>query len=411
MKATIITVGDEILIGQVIDTNSAWLGGELNQLGVDVVEILSVSDKAVAITDALDRAFGISDVIIMTGGLGPTKDDITKKTIADYFGVEMYFDEATHDKIKALFERFGRTMTDMHKVQCYMPKNATLLNNDMGTAPGMMFAKGEKLLFSMPGVPFEMKYIFENGIKAVLHARNEGKSFVFHKTIMTSGIGESFIAEKVEHISDGFPEGLSLAYLPSLGSVRLRITGKGTRPGIKDDVLRYAGIIEKEISKYVYGYDNEALESAVKRHFDKLGWTLATAESCTGGYLSHKLTSIPGSSSYFQGGVVSYSNELKMKLLGVKKETLENHGAVSEQTVIEMANGAKKLNGASVGIGISGIAGPDGGTPDKPVGTIWYAIALPDDTTNAYLLKATKDRGKNIEYTATMVMSRLLSLI
>ena len=411
MNACIITVGDEILIGQVVDTNSAWLGIELNKLGIDVLEILSVSDKATAISEAIDRSIGKCDVIIMTGGLGPTKDDITKKAIAEYFHASMIFSEATYVKIKAIFERFGREMSDLHKEQCYMPTNAILLDNDMGTAPGMMFAIGEQLLFSLPGVPFEMKSIFSKGIMPILQRRDDNKSTIFHRTLMTSGIGESFIAEKIEAITDTFPPHLSLAYLPSLGSVRLRITGKGKDTDVINEVLKYAGIIENEVANYVYGYDDEPLEAAVKRRFDDRQLTLATAESCTGGYLSHKLTSVPGSSSYFQGGVVSYSNELKEKLLGVKAQTLMQHGAVSEETVVEMALGAKLLNRADIGIGISGIAGPDGGTQEKPVGTIWFAIALPTGETKTFLLKATKDRLKNIEYTTTMVMSRLLSLI
>lgn len=411
MKAIIITIGDEILIGQVVDTNSAWLGTELNALGCEVVRIVSVGDGAGAIRKALDDSWADADVLILTGGLGPTKDDITKKTIADYFGTGMRFDEPTHEKIKQLFQRFNRPMTDLHKEQCYMPENAVLLDNDMGTAPGMLFSKEDKLLFSLPGVPYEMKYIFEHGIKPMLEEKNKNSFFVYHRTLMTAGIGESFLAEKIAHLAEDFPSEISLAYLPSLGSVRLRISGKSTRPEIRKEVEHCAGILEEAVKKFVYGYDNEPLESAIKITFDRLQIGLATAESCTGGFLAHKLTSIPGSSSYFQGGVVSYSNDLKMKLLGVSPQTLSEFGAVSEQTVKEMAEGAKRINGADVGIGISGIAGPDGGTPEKPVGTIWYAIALPDGRTEAYLLKATKDRSKNIEYTSTMVMSRLLSLL
>lgn len=408
MNATIITVGDEILIGQVVDTNSAWLATQLIGLGVDVREILSISDKEAAIIEALERAFVLSDLVFMTGGLGPTKDDITKKAIANYFGVEMFFHEPTYEVIKALFKRFNRTMSESHKEQCFMPTNAQILPNNMGTAPGMMFQKGEKLLFSMPGVPYEMKAIFNDNIHSILKEKIGTSAYIFHRTLMTVGQGETTLADQIQYIVDTFPPEISIAYLPGLGSVRLRITGKSGDPSIKEAVNYFAGLIENEVAYYVYGYENESLEAAVKRLIDAKKWTLATAESCTGGYLAHRLTSIPGSSSYFQGSVVSYSNSIKQSLLGVKAETLVTFGAVSEETVLEMANGCKNRLQVDVAISISGIAGPDGGTPEKPVGTIWFAIAYPGEETKAYKLAASKDRLKNIEYTANVIMGKLL---
>lgn len=408
MNATIVTVGDEILIGQVVDTNSAWLGSQLVSLGIDVAEIRSISDKEEPILEAIGTAFQQSDLVFMTGGLGPTKDDITKKAIAKYFNASMVFHEPTFEVIKAMFIRFNRSMSESHMEQCYMPDNAVILPNNMGTAPGMLFHQGEKMLFSMPGVPFEMKAIFEDNIKEILIQKTGNTAFIHHRTLMTVGQGETALADKIQYIVDTFPPQISMAYLPSLGSVRLRITGKSTSPSIKEEVEHYASLVEKEVDYYVYGYDNETLEDAVKRMIDQKKWTLATAESCTGGYLAHRLTSIPGSSSYFQGSIVSYSNTVKQNLLGVKAQTLDSFGAVSEETVLEMAEGCKNRLNVDIAISISGIAGPDGGSPEKPVGTVWFAIAYPGENTKAYKITASKDRLKNIEYAANVIMGKLL---
>lgn len=408
MKAIIVTVGDELLIGQVVDTNSAWLGNRLNGLGLDLVEIRSVSDKSDAIVEAIGTAFSLADIVIMTGGLGPTKDDITKKAIADYFGVEMIFHEETYKRIVAIFEKFGKTLSEAHKDQCLMPTNAQLLRNNMGTAPGMMFEHGGKLLFSLPGVPFEMKSIFEDEMVAILKERIGTSYYIHHRTIMTAGEGETFLADQIEDLLEQFSDEMSIAYLPSLGTVRLRISGKSTTIGIRDSVDKAYEAISTRLSKYVYGSENESLEDALLRLCNRYNLTIGTAESCTGGYLAHRITSVAGSSSYFMGSVVSYSNKIKMNLLGVKAGTLESHGAVSKETVSEMANGGQRLLGTDICISISGIAGPDGGTPEKPVGTIWFGLAYKDRPIYAFKISATKNREKNIEYAANVAMTKVI---
>ena len=408
MKAIIITVGDELLIGQVVDTNSAWLGNKLNGLGLDLVEIRSVSDKSDAIVEAIGTSFANANIVIMTGGLGPTKDDITKKAIADYFGVEMIFHEETYDRIVAIFEKFGKTLSEAHKDQCLMPTNAQLLRNNLGTAPGMMFEHGGKFLFSLPGVPFEMKGIFENEMVAILKEKIGTSYYIHHRTIMTAGEGETFLADQIEDLLEQFTDEISIAYLPSLGTVRLRISGKSTFIGIRNFVDKAYDAISIRLSKYVYGSENESLEEALLRLCNRYNLTVSTAESCTGGYLAHRITSVAGSSSYFMGSVVSYSNNIKMNLLGVRAETLESQGAVSKETVCEMATGGQRLLGTDICISISGIAGPDGGTLEKPVGTIWFGLAYKERQIYAFKISATKNREKNIEYAANVAMTKLI---
>lgn len=408
MKAIIITVGDELLIGQVVDTNSGWLGGKLNGLGLDLIEIRSVSDKSPAIIEAIGKAFENAEIIIMTGGLGPTKDDITKKAIADYFGVEMVFHEETYKRIVAIFEKFGKGLSDSHKDQCLMPTNAQLLKNNLGTAPGMMFENGRKLLFSLPGVPYEMKGIFEDEMFPILKAKIGTSYYIHHRTIMTAGEGETFLADQIEDLLEHFTSEMSIAYLPSLGTVRLRISGKSEFIGIKDSVDKAYEAISDRLAKYVYGGENESLEEALLRLCKVNNLTLSTAESCTGGYLAHRITSVPGSSVFFQGSVVSYSNSIKMNLLGVKADTLDSHGAVSKETVSEMAIGGQKLLGTDICIAISGIAGPDGGTIEKPVGTIWFGLAYKNRPVYAFRVSATKSREKNIEYAANVAMTKII---
>lgn len=407
MKCTIVTIGDEILVGQIVDTNSAWLGVNLNELGVDVIEILSVSDKDAAIKEALDRSLKASDLVLVTGGLGPTKDDITKKSIAEYFGVSMYFHQETFDRLTAIFAKFNRPTSEAHKAQCFMPENAKVLTNEMGTAPGMLFEHNDTVLVSMPGVPFEMKYLFNTHLVPLLKAKIGDSHVVYHKTIMTYGEGESILADKIEEVVSTFPKGISIAYLPSLGYVRLRISGKG---GVEllPQVDAYTEQIVDRIQSNVYGYDNEFMEEAVKRLCIAKNLKLGTAESCTGGFLSHKLTSVPGSSAYFLGGVVSYSNDVKVKQLGVKPETLASFGAVSSETVVEMAEGCLAVLDTDIAISLSGIAGPDGGTAEKPVGTIWIALAQKGFETKSIMIKASKDRINNITYAANVAMGMIL---
>ena len=406
MNAVILTVGDEILIGQVVDTNSAWLGGVLNSEGIVITEILSVGDDINAIIDGLTFALEKADLVIMTGGLGPTIDDITKSAIASFFNVDMVFSEKTYERIVRIFEKYGRTLSESHKDQCYMPQNATLLHNKMGTAPGMLFEYNNKILVSLPGVPFEMKSIVTDELLPLLRSK-PSKLSIKHRTIMTMGEGETTIADMVAQVVQEMPPYIKLAYLPSLGSVRLRLTGQSDNALLLDkEIEKFTSAIVQSLGSLVYGYDDISIEEYLLNLFKSKNLTIGTAESCTGGYIAHKITSVPGSSAYFIGSVVAYTNELKTKLLGVQKSTIDVHGAVSEDTVKEMVQGLLKLIDVEIGIAISGIAGPDGGTIEKPVGTIWMAVGNAKKI-DCIKITASKDRLKNIEYSANFALNRV----
>lgn len=397
MKISILTVGDEILIGQIVDTNSAWMGQQLNLAGARVETVISVGDTMAAIHTGLREAMEQADVILMTGGLGPTKDDITKKALAEYMGVDMVFHDPTFERIKKMFEVWARPMNEAHRLQCYMPANAEILTNKMGTAPGMWMEYEGKVIVSMPGVPYEMQYLMEHEVLPKLKQRFPGQP-IAHRTILTVGEGESHIAEKLEDFEEGLPEGFKLAYLPHIAQVRLRITGTGMDEAALHQILdEKAEILKTRFADIIYGYDKDTLEGAIGNMLKERGLTLATAESCTGGYLAHRITSVAGASDYFLGSVISYANEVKMNVLGVKPETLDTHGAVSEQTVIEMAEGALKVLSADVAIAISGIAGPGGGSDTKPVGLAWMAVSNGTNT-QTFTIRAGKDREKNIQY-------------
>ena len=405
-KAVILTIGDELLIGQTVDTNSAWMGEKLSSLGIDIVEKITVSDSRSGIMSGLERAIEKAEIVLITGGLGPTKDDITKKVMAEYFGMGMRFDEATYERIKKLFARWGRSTTKAHKEQCYMPDGASILENKMGTAPGMLFEQENTIIVSMPGIPYEMKYIMENSVIPLLK-ENYTKHKIVHHTILTAGEGESRIADKIEDIVVRFPENISIAYLPNLGSVKLRLTANGEdETKLKSEVLSFANEIEHNLGDLVYGYDKETLSSAIGKIAIEKGLSIGTAESCTGGLVSSKIVQTAGSSEYFLGSVTTYSNELKHKILGVQLETLETHGAVSEETVKEMVIGANKHLGVDVSVAISGIAGPSGGTEQKPVGTIWIACGN-ESKIDTLKISAGKNRVKNIEYASNYALNVL----
>ena len=409
MKASIVTIGDEILIGQIVDTNSAWIGKQLNDIGIDVVEIMSVKDSKEGILSGLERACQESELILLTGGLGPTKDDITKSVLAAFMDDELTFSEENYSLITKMFERRNITITPAHKAQCYLPSKAELIENKMGTAPGMLFKIGNKTMISMPGVPYEMKYIMEHGVIPMF--KDSSDQVIIHKTIRTAGAGESSIAVRLEEIISSLPESIKIAYLPSLGNVRLRLTGRGSdRTQLQEDIEHASAKIEEKIKELVYGYGDTLLEEALGMIAKDKGVLLSLAESCTGGHIAHKVTSVSGSSAYFEGGVVAYSNEIKEQVLRVSPETLKDHGAVSEQTVLEMLSGVLKLTNTDVGAAISGIAGPTGGTPEKPVGTIWIAYGNKDKKETLKLLLG-KDRIKNIEYATTVVLNLLRKFI
>lgn len=406
MKVHIITIGDEILIGQVIDTNSAWMAQQLNNSGARVIEITTVSDTKEAIKNAMKIASVEADVILLTGGLGPTKDDLTTKAIADFFDVDLVFHQGTWEKIQKLFERWGRDYTPAHKEQCFMPANATILNNKMGTAPGMWIEEKGKVFVSMPGVPYEMKYLMEAEVIPKLIAQFEQKP-IEHRTILTVGEGESRLAHRMEDFENSLPENIKLAYLPGLGSVRLRLTGIDSDENVLNNVLdNKVEEIKKLIPEFIFGYETETLESAVGKLLKEKNLMLSTAESCTGGKVAHKITSVSGSSAYFMGSVIAYDNRVKMAQLNVKEQTLIQHGAVSEETVKEMVIGALDLLKTDIAVSISGIAGPNGGTPEKPVGTIWLAVGN-HKKIQTKKLQLSKDRLKNIEYSAVQALNMI----
>ena len=406
MKAAIITVGDEILIGQIIDSNSAWMAKELNQVGAEILKIISIGDGEQEIIDTISEALKLGDIVLMTGGLGPTKDDITKKAIAKYFNVGMQFDQGTYDRILQLFARWGRKATPEHREQCYMPDNAELLFNKMGTAPGMWFKKDAKVLISMPGVPYEMKYLMKEEILPRLQKTFPGQT-IAHRTILTVGEGESRIANRIQDFETALPAHIKLAFLPDLGKVRLRLTGRGgSTEQLKEELDEKAESLKSLLPELVFGEGTTSLPQAIGQILMEQGKTLASAESCTGGYLGHLLTSTPGSSAYYHGGLIAYSNDIKINQLKVNLDTINQHGAVSEQTVKEMVKGTLDLLKTDIAVAISGIAGPGGGSPEKPVGTIWIAVG-DQNLTETFLLKAGKDRLKNIEYSATYALDRI----
>lgn len=408
MLAEIITIGDEILIGQVVDTNSAWMAAQLNLIGIKVKQVTSVSDDADHITEALKLAEGRADIILMTGGLGPTKDDITKITLARYFNMELRRDPATLAHVTDLFTRFNKPMIEMNRKQADVPEGCTVIQNKNGTAPCMWFENQGRIIVSMPGVPFEMMYLMEEEILPRLQ-RAFKMPAIIHKTILTANIGESFLAVELEAIEDSLPAHIKLAYLPKLGQVRLRISGAGNNEAVlEQEVEHYIQQIITKVRKYVVVEKDIPLEKALLNIMEEKGLTLSTAESCTGGHIAQLITQHPGCSAVFAGGAVTYSNALKMSVLGVKPETLEKHGAVSEDTVKEMALGARHNFNTDYAVAVSGIAGPDGGTDQKPVGTVWIAVAG-RHRVMARLFNFSGRRAQNIERAAVAALSMVLN--
>ncbi|TND08110.1 MAG: competence/damage-inducible protein CinA [Bacteroidetes bacterium] len=378
MEAEIITIGDEILIGQIVDTNSAWLGQQLNLIGIKVKQINSVSDDPQHIVHALDEVKKRSSVIITTGGLGPTKDDLTKKTLKDYFGMDWRTDEDVLRDVEAIFAKFGREVTPVNKLQAQVPAGCITLRNRRGTAPGMWFEQDGKIFISLPGVPFEMKGLMKDEVLPRLKAKFK-LPFIYHKTILTQGIGESMLADMITDWENSLAQlEIKLAYLPSPGLVRLRMTASGDERTIKARINGKLQELQQIIPEFIYGYDAESLEGNLGCVLLEQNKTIAVAESCTGGYISHLLTSVAGSSQYFLGSVVAYANEVKTAQLGVQKEMLEKYGAVSEETAKQMAAGVRENLRADIGVATTGLAGPGGGTEDKPVGMVWIAIATAD---------------------------------
>jgi nicotinamide-nucleotide amidase len=410
MLAEIITIGDEILIGQIVDTNSAWMGRELNKIGVSVKQITSVSDDAEHIVNALNEAQKRANIILITGGLGPTKDDITKLTLSKYFNMPLRRDEETLANVQAIFARLNRPMIDVNTKQADVPDGCVVIQNKNGTAPCMWFEVNGKVVVSMPGVPFEMMYLMEEEILPRIKTKFDLPHIV-HQTILTVGLGESFLAKEIEEIENALPSHIKLAYLPKLGQVRLRLSAKGDNEQIlNQQVQQFASQIINKIENYVVVNDDVPFEKALLDRMKAKNLTLSTAESCTGGYISHLITKHAGSSAVFAGGGVVYSNNLKESILNVNHQTLTEFGAVSEQTVKEMAQGAIIQFKTDYAIAVSGIAGPDGGTPDKPVGTVWIAVANKNKTI-AKLFTFGNKRIQNIERSATAAFTMLFNLL
>jgi len=405
MLAEIITIGDELLIGQVIDTNSAWIAEQLNMIGIRVHQITSISDDQNHILTTLREASERAQLILITGGLGPTKDDITKHTLCKYFDTSLVFSEEAYANVEKLFSARGIAVSELNRLQAMVPANCRVIANPNGTAPGMWFEKNGCIFVSMPGVPFEMKAIMEQEILPRL--LDKLNKVIIHRTILTEGVGESHLASIIEPWEDSLPPFIKLAYLPQPGMVRLRLTAYGTD---RNELQLAINKAEKELypyaGSYIFGFDNDTMESVVGQLLRSKGATLSTAESCTGGNIAQLITSIAGSSDYFKGSVVAYSNEIKEQMLGVPQQVLAIHGAVSEQTVIAMAKGIRTRFATDYAIAVSGIAGPGGGTEEKPVGTTWIAVATPTETVTRKFMFG-EHRGRNIRKASVAALNML----
>ncbi|MFA5974270.1 MAG: competence/damage-inducible protein A [Lentimicrobiaceae bacterium] len=405
MLAEIITIGDELLIGQVIDTNSAWIAEQLNMIGIKVHQITSISDDQQHILTTLSEATGRAQLILITGGLGPTNDDITKQTLCRFFNTSLIFSEDAYKNVEKLFAARGYPVTEINRLQAMVPANCRVIPNPNGTAPCMWFEKNGCIYISMPGVPFEMKAIMEQEI--IPQLLNKQNKVIIHRTILTEGVGESHLASIIEPWENSLPSFVKLAYLPQPGMVRLRLTAYGTDRIELQDAINKA---EKELYPYagshIFGFDNDTMESVIGQLLRNKGMTLSTAESCTGGNIAQLITSIAGSSDYFKGSVVAYSNEIKEQFLGVPHQLIVENGAVSEQTVIAMAKGIRERFATSYSIAVSGIAGPGGGTNEKPVGTTWIAIATPTETIARKFMFG-DHRGRNIRKASMAALNML----
>lgn len=410
INASIITIGDELLIGQVVDTNSAWMGQELNKNGIWVAHRVAVGDVRDDIVQALDEEFRRSQIILITGGLGPTADDITKPLLCEYFGGRLVIDPGALDNVKKIFTRLQRPMIDRNLQQAEVPDTCTVIPNRRGTAPGMWFEKEGRIFVSMPGVPHEMKGMMTDSVIPGLRERFR-LPFIAHRTLLTAGIGESFLAEHIAAFEAALPAAIKLAYLPNYGMVRLRLTIQGEDPATLEAALQENfDTLQKLVADWTVANEDISIQEAIGRLLTAQGRTLGTAESCTGGYIAHLITSVPGSSHYFKGSIVSYANEVKTNLLQVAPDILASEGAVSQATVEAMVRGALTRLDTDYVVATSGIMGPDGGTPEKPVGTVWIAVGN-DQRILSQKYSFRFDRERNIELTATNALNQLRKFI
>jgi nicotinamide-nucleotide amidase len=406
--AELLTIGDEILYGQIIDTNSQWMSVELDKIGVKVIRKTTVGDQEEEILTAFAEAEKRADIILITGGLGPTSDDLTKPLLAKYFNCGLKINDEALAEVTEFFKSRGRELTELNKQQAALPTACEKISNPVGTAPGMWFLKGNKVFMSMPGVPHEMKKMMTEQVLPRIAKKYE-LPVIYHKIIRTIGVGESFLAEKISGWEKALPDHIRLAYLPSLGEVKLRLTGFGNSLSELEKESNEQIVKLKDLAgDYIYGYGDTPIEAVIGNTLREKKLTLSVAESCTGGYLSHLITSVPGSSDYFLGSMIPYAYEIKMRQLGVKPETLEKYGAVSEPTIIEMANIVRAKFNTDIGVATSGIAGPGGATADKPVGTVWIAYSDKHHTITKKL-QLSKDRLINIRM-ASMAVLNLIRL-
>ncbi len=402
--AELLTIGDEILYGQIVDTNSQWMSVELDKVGIKVIRKTTVGDVESEILTAFAEAEKRADIILITGGLGPTSDDLTKPLLAKYFNCELKINEEALSEVTEFFKSRGRELTEINRQQAALPTACEKITNPNGTAPGMWFEKNGKVFMSMPGVPHEMKTIMTNSVIPRLKKKFE-TPFIYHKVIRTIGVGESFLAEKISEWEKSLPEHIKLAYLPSLGEVKLRLTSFGDSNGkIESEINELTEKLKPVIGQYIFGYGEDPIEVVIGNTLRQKKLTISVAESCTGGYLSHLITSVPGSSDYFLGSMIPYSYEVKMRQLGVKPETLEKYGAVSEPTISEMASVVRARFNTDIGVATSGIAGPGGATPDKPVGTVWIAYSDKHHTVTRKL-QLSKERMINIRAASVAVLN------
>lgn len=400
----ILAIGDELLYGQTKDTNSHWISVELDKVGFKVIRRTTIGDKEDQILTAFAEAEHHADIVLITGGLGPTSDDLTKPCLVKYFNCETAIHPEALAEVTDFFKRRGRELTEVNRQQAALPICCTKITNPTGTAPGMWFDKNGKVFVSMPGVPHEMKKMMLDMVIPKLKARFQTPA-LHHQMIRTVGIGESYLADKISDWEKSLPDHIKLAYLPGLGEVKLRLTGTGDSIDVlKQEMDALVEKLKPLAEEYIYGYGETPLQVVIGNTLREKKLKLSIAESCTGGYLSHLITSVPGSSDYYLGSIIPYDYEIKMRQLGVRPETLEKYGAVSEPTIIEMANIVRSKFNADIGVATSGIAGPGGATPDKPVGTIWIAYSDKHKTVTK-LLKLSQERLYNIQYSATAALN------
>lgn len=411
MKVSIINIGDELLIGQVVNTNASTMSQMLIAAGIDVNEVVTIGDDGDAIRESLTRWLKLSDAVLITGGLGPTKDDITKTVLCDFFHSRLVENAVALENVRRIFAIRGFELTPVNRAQALVPECCQVLNNDLGTAPCMWFEQDGKVVVSMPGVPFEMEWLMENRVVPKLQETFKTGAIV-NKNILVQGIGESFLSDLIEPWELALPKCIRLAYLPQAGMLKLRLTARGTeRKELQDAIDEAVKTLYPIAGQYIVGEDCETLPELVHSQLTAKGKTLATAESCTGGTIASQLTAQAGASKYFRGGVVAYSNEVKECALGVKHSTLEQHGAVSEQTAREMAEGVRKRFDSDYAIATTGIAGPDGGTPTKPVGTVWIAVASRTHTEAALLNFPGRRRQQNIDRSVNQAFAMLIRML